>query len=63
MRNLVLWGFHPAHGRIALKLAAWTPAVQRSYEMAGWKCAAYKKGESPDGLNAIIDQHYANTEK
>jgi hypothetical protein len=49
-RPLVLWGFHPAHGNIPLKLEAYTKGALERRKREGWTCAAYAEGDDPVGL-------------
>jgi hypothetical protein len=48
--NLILWGFHPAHGNIPLKLCDYSKAAEKQRQKEGWTTAAYKKGDEPTGL-------------
>ncbi len=50
MSTLVLWGFHPSHGNVPLKLCDWTRKEQRDRERDGWTCYVYRKGDAPVGL-------------
>lgn len=51
--ELVLWGFHPAHcDGEPIKLCTHSAASQRTHERQGWTCAAYRGGNSPEGLRA-----------
>ena len=48
--RLVIWGFHPAHGNVPMKLGAYSAAAARRREAAGWSVAAYAPGDDPAGL-------------
>lgn len=52
-RPLILWGVHPAHGPLPLKLAEWSRAEQRRRESEGWTCAVYAQGDAPTGLALV----------
>ena len=47
-KELILWGFHPLHGGVPLKLGAPNEQAQRRRE--GWTTAIYAIGEKPMGL-------------
>lgn len=52
-RPLILWGVHPAHGPLPLKIAEWSRAEQRRRESEGWTCAVYAQGDAPTGLALV----------
>ena len=49
-RELVLWGTHPAHGGIPLKLEHYSKSAKRRREGEGWTGAVYAAGDEPEGL-------------
>lgn len=49
-KELVLWGFHPAHGNVPLKLEKYSKAADKSRRSEGWTTAAYAEGDEPTGL-------------
>lgn len=49
-KELVLWGFHPAHGNVPLKLSEYSKAAEKSRRSEGWTTAGYAKGDEPTGL-------------
>lgn len=49
-KDLVLWGFHPAHGAACLKIFGFSKKAQRERTSEGWTCAGYAPGERPAGL-------------
>lgn len=49
-KELVLWGFHRAHGNVPLKLEAYTASAAKRRTREGWTVGAYAKGEEPKGL-------------
>jgi hypothetical protein len=55
----VLWGFHPVHMPVPIKLTGGTPAHLRSEtvyrERLGWTCAVYRGGVAPVGLRLQAD--------
>lgn len=45
---LILWGKHPAHGPLWLKLAEWESFAQmKRWERDGWKVVRLPKGAKP----------------
>jgi len=54
--EMVLWGFHPSHGYVPLKIAAYESMRQRARrEAEGWTCAVYAQGDEPAGLALQAD--------
>lgn len=53
--TLVLWGCHPAHGNIPMKLEKFSATAMKRRQREGWKCAAYRVGEEPTGLKIMAD--------
>lgn len=48
----VLWGVHPAHGSLPLKIAEWSASEQRRREGEGWTCERVSAGKAPTTLHA-----------
>ena len=48
--DLILWGFHPSHGNVPLKLEAYSRKAMERRTSEGWKCGAYADGDEPAGL-------------
>ena len=50
VKPLILWGFHPSHGNVPMKLEAYSRKAMERRTSEGWKCAAYAEGDEPVGL-------------
>jgi hypothetical protein len=57
---LVLWGFHPAHGNIPLKLEEHSAAALKRRKAEGWTCGVYREGDAPTGLSLLAKGKEAN---
>lgn len=49
-KALVLWGFHPAHENVPIKLEDYSRTAMERRKKEGWTCGAYAEGEEPTGL-------------
>jgi hypothetical protein len=48
--QLVLWGFHPSHGNVPIKLEDHSRVAMVRRQKEGWTCGSYAEGEQPTGL-------------
>ena len=58
-RPVVLWGFHPSHGNVVIKLTAGgriSKAEQDRRRREGWTLAIYAQGDTPTGLMMQAEQ-------
>lgn len=58
-KEIVLWGFHKAHGNIPLKLEEYSRSAQKRREREGWTCGAYAAGDEPVGLRLMATKAQA----
>ena len=49
-KDLILWGFHPSHGNVPMRLEKYTRKAMERRQSEGWTCAAYAEGDEPTGL-------------
>jgi predicted RNA-binding protein len=49
-KTLILWGFHPAHDNVPMRLEKYSRKAQERRQREGWTCAAYAEGDEPVGL-------------
>lgn len=52
-KELILWGFHPAHGNVPMKLEKYSVKAMERRTSEGWKCGAYADGNEPAGLTTM----------
>lgn len=55
-KELVLWGFHWAHGNVPLKLESYSASALKRRKREGWTCAIYPVGDTPWGLFALAEK-------
>lgn len=48
--ELILWGFHKAHGNVPMKLESYSNQAKMRREREGWTCSGYREGDAPTGL-------------
>lgn len=59
-KDLILWGFRPAHGTEPIKLEVYSAAAMKRRSAEGWVCAAYAQGVEPKGLSEALEKAIAS---
>jgi hypothetical protein len=58
-KPLVLWGFHPTHGNVPIKLEDHSRVAMVRRQKEGWTCGAYREGDEPTGLIEMAKRRVA----